>query len=197
MVSAQAVAAVELLCALAAKAPADLPDWHYDQVDDALLGGLVPMAAAWPGATGPIRRSALADRLAPAPYLAGPARQVSYAGCHAWAVPTTCGDVPAAVALVERLCSREVGDADAASGSVPAHVEAFASVEPEDDVDARRLAITRDTIADGMITYPPLARFPEVEDAGWSAINAALRAERTPQAAVAAMQAAAEEALQP
>ncbi|MDQ1374861.1 MAG: multiple sugar transport system substrate-binding protein, partial [Actinomycetota bacterium] len=84
MVSPEAVVAVETLCALAAKAPADLPEWHYDQVDDALLDGRVALAAAWPGATGPIRRSALADRLAPAPYPAGPARQVSYAGCHSW-----------------------------------------------------------------------------------------------------------------
>src|SRR5712692_10020397 len=33
MVSSEAVEAVEMLCALAAKGPDDLPDWHYDQVD--------------------------------------------------------------------------------------------------------------------------------------------------------------------
>jgi ABC-type glycerol-3-phosphate transport system substrate-binding protein len=104
--------------------------------------------------------------------------------------------VPGAVALLEHLCSRDVADADAAGGSVPAHVDAFASVTPTDDVDARRLAITRDTIARGMITYPPLARFPEVEDAGWSAINAALRGAIDPKDTVAAIQRAAEEALQ-
>jgi multiple sugar transport system substrate-binding protein len=196
MVSPEAVSAVETLCALAARGPADLPDWHYDQVDDALLDGRVTMAAAWPGATGAIRRSPLAARLAPAPYPAGPDRQVSYAGCHAWAVPTTCGDVDGAVALVEHLCSRPVAEADAASGSVPAHVDAFAAVTPADHIEARRLAITRDTIAGGMITYPPLARFPEVEDAGWSAINAALRGAMDAKDAVTAIQRAAEEALQ-
>ena len=195
MVSPEAVAAVELLCVLAARAPDDLPDWHYDQVDAALLDGRVAMAAAWPGGTGPIRRSAIADRLAPAPYPAGPVRQVSYAGCHSWAIPTTCGDLDAAVALLERLCSRAVADADAAGGSVPAHIEAFAAVAPVDEVDARRLAITRDTIATGMITYPALARFPEVEDAGWSAINAALRDAVDVKEAVVAIQRAAEEAL--
>jgi multiple sugar transport system substrate-binding protein len=196
MVSDEAVAAVETLCALAARAPSDLPDWHYDEVDAALIDGRVAMAAAWPGATGPIRRSARADRLAPAPYVAGPDRQVSYAGCHGWAIPTTCADVDGAVALLEHLCSYDVAAADAASGSVPAHVGAFAAVAPVDDVDSRRLAITRDTIANGMITYPPLARFPEVEDAGWGAINAALRGKLTAEQAVAAIQAAAEEALQ-
>lgn len=197
MVSTEAVAAIELLRVLAARAPDDLPEWHYDQVDAALLDGRVAMAAAWPGGTGPIRRSGLADRLAPAPYPAGPARQVSYAGCHSWAVPTTCGDKAAAVALIEHLCSREVADADAAGGSVPAHVDAFAEVAPVDEVDDRRLAITRDTIARGMITYPALARFPEVEDAGWSAINAALRGEVDAKEAVVAIQGAAEEALLP
>ncbi|MEY2475706.1 MAG: multiple sugar transport system substrate-binding protein [Actinomycetota bacterium] len=194
MLSAEAVAAVETLCALAERGPDDLPEWHYDQVDAALLDGRVAMAGAWPGATAAIRGASVP--LAPAPYPAGPVRQVSYAGCHAWAVPTTCGDVDGAIALLERLCSREVADLDAAGGSVPAHVEAFASVAPADDVDGRRLAVTRDTIAGGMITYPPLARFPEVEDAGWSAINAALRGVLDPKEAVAAIQQAAEEALQ-
>src|SRR5438270_8928897 len=142
MVSEDAVAAVELLCALAARAPDDLPTWHYDQVDAALLDGRVAMAAAWPGGYGPIRESALYDRLAPAPYPAGPAGRVSYAGAHAWAIPTTCGDVPAAAALVQQLAAFDTGTLDARSGSVCAHVDAFASVTPVDSTDARRLEIT-------------------------------------------------------
>ena len=31
-----------------------------------------------------------------------------------------------------------------------------------------------------MITYPPLVRFPAVEDAGWQAINDALRGDADP-----------------
>ena len=47
-----------------------------------------------------------------------------------------------------------------------------------------------------MITYPPLARFPEIEDAGWGAINAALRGTLDAKEAVAAItRRAAEEAL--
>jgi len=37
MTGREHVNAVETLCALAARAPSDLPDWHYDQVDAALL----------------------------------------------------------------------------------------------------------------------------------------------------------------
>ena len=38
-------------------APADLPDWHYDQVDRALLDGRVDCAAAWPGGYDAIAQS--------------------------------------------------------------------------------------------------------------------------------------------
>jgi hypothetical protein len=96
---------------------------------------------------------------------------------------------------VQRLASFEVGALDATGGNVPAHVEAFAAVEPVDDVDERRLAITRATIAGGMLTYPPLERFPAVEDAGWQAINEALRGVRAPAEVPALVQRAAEAAL--
>lgn len=181
--------AVEILCALAARAPDDLPDWHYDQVDAALLDGRLDAAAAWPGGYGPIRASGAP--LEPHPYVGG----ISYAGVHSWAIPRTCADVDGAVALIAMLTSEEAARLDASGGNVPAHDAAFASVQPADDVDARRLEITRETIADAMITYPPLERFPEVEDAGWQAINAALRGELSPRQAVAATQEAAERAL--
>ena len=195
MDTAEAVAAVELLVRLAARAPATLPDWHYDQVDAALLDGQVAMAAAWPGGYGPIRASDLYERLAPAPYPAGPVRWASYSGCHGWAIPTTCGDLAGAVELVTMLCSAEAARREAAAGGIPAHAGVIAALEPVDATDARRLEVTRRTIADAMITYPPLVRFPEVEDAGWSAINAALRGTLDPSAACAAIQDAAVAAL--
>ncbi len=190
--SPEAVSAVGTLCALASKAPADLPDWHYDQVDRALLDGRVDAAGAWPGGWGSIRE---VTSLEPHPYPAGRRRRVSYAGCHAWAVPNTCADVPGALELVRRLTSYEAGAIDAAGGSVCAHVRAFADVEPVDDRDARRLAITADTIASAMITYPPHVRFPEVEDAGWRSIRAALRGEVSAAQAVADVQRMAESVL--
>jgi multiple sugar transport system substrate-binding protein len=197
--SDEAVAAVELLCRLAERAPADLPDWHYDQVDAALLDGRVDAAAAWPGGYGAIRASGLADVLRPHPYMAGPSRQVSYAGCHSWAIPTTCGDVDGAVALIERLAGMEMASLDAAGGNVPAHQGALTAAVANacDEVDARRLSITAETIANAMITYPPLERFPQIEDAGWQAINKALRGEMKPAEVPAAVQRAAEEALRP
>jgi multiple sugar transport system substrate-binding protein len=195
MTGAAAEDAVALLCTLAQRAPSDLPTWHYDDVDRALLDGRVDCAAAWPGGYGPIRASDVYPVLAPAPYFGGSAGRVSYSGVHGWAIPATCGDLDGAVALVDRLCSVEMHEREATAGGIPARTDVLASITPVDDVDAQRLAITRRTIDEAMITYPPLVRFPEVEDAGWAAINAAIRGEITPAAAVAEIQRAAESAL--
>jgi multiple sugar transport system substrate-binding protein len=193
--SPEAVAAVEQLCRLAASAPADLPSWHYDQVDRALLDGRIDAAGVWPGGWGPIRNSSLAAKLTPHPYPSGTHRRVSYAGCHAWAVPTTCADVPAAMDLVSMLTSEAANMLDADGGSICANVDAFAQVTPVNETDRHRLAITTETIETAMITYPPHPQFPEVEDAGWQAIHDALRGMRTAKSAVKEIQARAEAVL--
>jgi multiple sugar transport system substrate-binding protein len=194
--SDEAKHAVQTLVALARRAPPDLPDWHYDQVDHALGDGRIALAAAWPGATAGLRASPNGRDLEPHPYLAGPIGLRSYAGCHSWAIPTACGDPEGALLLLERLSSAEAHALEAASGAVCAHVSAFAAQKPRDSIEERRRAITRDTIASGMITYPPLVRFPAVEDAGWSALRSALRGEVDVDTALANMQAAAEAALE-
>jgi multiple sugar transport system substrate-binding protein len=195
MSTPEAENAIETLCRLASRAPADLVEWHYDQVDAALLDGRVDAAAAWPGAWGAIRTSPFADRLVPQLYPAGPARRVSYAGCHAWGIPRTCGDIDGAVMLLRRLLSADMQMVDATGGSMCAHRDALAAVTPQSDVDFRRLEITRQMIDEAMITYPPFERFPEIEDAGWSVIRDALRGVHSPAAAARAIQSAAERIL--
>lgn len=187
--------AVETLVAVAHRSPADLPDWHYDQVDAALGSGRVALAAAWPGATQELRASAAGRDLEPHPYLSGANGLRSYAGCHSWAIPSTCGDLDGAVRLVRRLCSSEAHALEAESGAVCADVAVHDGVKPLDEIDARRRTITSRTIAEGMITYPPLARFPAIEDAGWQALHHALRGTIDAGAALAEMQAAAENVL--
>ena len=188
MTGPEAEQAIALLCTLAERAPRDLPEWHYDQVDAALLSSRVDCAAAWPGGYAAIRDSALHEVLRPAPYLAGPVARVSYSGVHGWAIPTTCGDIAGAVDLVDRLCSREFHAREAAAGGIPARIDVL-------DVDDDRLRITLETIEHHMITYPHLSRFPEVEDAGWGAIHSALLGELTPADATRTIQKAAEAAL--
>ncbi len=180
--------AVSTIVQLAARAPAELPDWHYDQVDAALLEGRVDCAAAWPGGYDAIAASPLYDVLRPAMYPGG----VSYSGCHAWAIPTTCGDVARAAAFVQELCSAAT---QAREPGIPAHVEALVARTPRDAVDAERLAVTQETIATAMITYPHIEGFDAIEDAGWQAINAALRGEISPAEATQRVQAASERVL--
>jgi multiple sugar transport system substrate-binding protein len=163
-------AAVDTICRLSKRAPADLPEWHYDQVDAALLDGRVDCAAAWPGGYDAIRISSLYEHLRPAVYPGG----VSYSGCHGWAVPTTCGDVERAAAFVNDLCSFAT---HARESGIPARVDALAAITPRDQIDAARLRVTQETIAIAMITYPPIEGFDAIEDAGWRAINAAIRGE--------------------
>jgi ABC-type glycerol-3-phosphate transport system substrate-binding protein len=197
MATPEAEHAVQTLCALAARAPADLVDWHYDDVDAALLAGRLDAAAAWPGGFGAIRASSLAKHLQPHRYPTGPVRRVSYSGCHAWAVPRTCADLDGAVALLTRLIGTDAQAVDAAGGNMCAHGPALSAVEPKNELDRRRLEITREMITDAMIGYPPLVRFPAIEDAGWSAIREALRGRRTAAQAVAAIQASAVAVLDP
>jgi len=187
--------AVATLCALAAIAPRELVDWHYDQVDAALREGRVAMAAAWPGAYGAIRRSPHYATLAPHPYPAGPRGRFTYAGAHAWAIPKTCADPGRAVDLLHRLAGAAAARLELINGGVPAHAATFAEAGPVDDKDARRLALTRAAIDTQMITYPPHAEFPALEDAGWQAIRDALCGACTPAVAVRRIQAVAEEVL--
>ena len=190
--STEAEHAVETIVRLAQRAPEDLVRWHYDDVDAALLNGRVDAAAAWPGGWGPISRSALADVLRPYPYPAGTKRRVSYAGCHAWAIPTTCGDVIGAVSLLSELSGRHAQLVDALGGNMSANVDALASVETINETDRRRLEITRSTIENSMITYPPLVNFPIIETAGWTAINGAVRGRLSPSEAIREIQRAAQ-----
>ena len=193
MDSAEAHESIELLCRIASRAPRDLITWHYDEVDKALLDGRLDCAGAWPGASGPIAHSSLASVLTPHRYPSGSRRHVSYAGCHAWGIPTTCGDLPAAHALLQKLMGRAAHELDASGGTMCAHIEALAQVVPANDTDHRRLAVTTATIAESMITYPALPNFPAIEEAGWRTINAALQGEMQPQAAAQLIQSNAEQ----
>ena len=177
--------------------PADLPDWHYDQVDAALLDGRVDAAGAWPGGWGAIRdvgarRPARAAPLPRRPESPGQLRGLPRVG-HP--------DAPAATSTARSrsftACSAPSAQAlDAAGGSMCAHVgRARGGRARRATPTGAASTITRQTIDEAMITYPPLARFPEIEDAGWSAIHDALRGVRTPATAAHAIQSAAEQIL--
>ncbi|HET8929870.1 MAG TPA: extracellular solute-binding protein [Acidimicrobiales bacterium] len=162
--------AAATIVALGARCP-EATSWHYDEVDATLAAGRVDAAAAWPGATSLLRASPAGPHLRAAPYPTGPVRRVSYSGCHGWAIPRTCGDLDAAVALVEQLCSAETHRIEASLGGIPARTDVLEAINAIDAVDAERLDVTRRTIAESMITYPALARFPLLEDTGAAALG--------------------------
>jgi multiple sugar transport system substrate-binding protein len=120
---------------------------------------------------------------------------VSYSGCHAWAIPTTCGDVGAAAAAVHLLIGHDAQHRDALGGSFCAHRSALAAVDAEGELDARRRAITAATIDESMITYPSLSWFPAVEDAGWQSIREAILGHLGPADAARRIQALATDAM--
>ena len=167
--------------------------WHYDEVDQALLDGRIDAAGAWPGAWRRIAESPLCEQLEPHGYPAGSVRHVSYSGCHAWAIPTTCGDRRGAQQLLVELLGQEAQAKDATGGTISSNVQAMAAVVPTSDTDSRRLEITRGTIANSMITYPSLPYFPEIESAGWKGINEAIRGMVSPQQAARNIQRKAEQ----
>jgi 2-keto-4-pentenoate hydratase/2-oxohepta-3-ene-1,7-dioic acid hydratase in catechol pathway len=106
---------------------------------------------------------------------------VSYSGCHAWAIPRSATDVDGALTLLHQLAGERAHARDAAGGNICANVAALAAVQPTSALDEQRLVITRQTIEEAMITYPPLTHFPEIEDAGWQAIRDALRDATSPR----------------
>lgn len=193
--TAEGERAVETLCALAAKAPSDLPNWHYDEVDEALHSGRVAMAAAWPGGYGPLRGSPHYARLSPHPYPAGPRGRFTYAGVHGWAIPSTAADVDGAVELLHLLSGADAARYELANGGVPAHAATFAAARPHDEKDRRRLALLRAAIDAQMITYPPHPDFPAIEDAGWQWIRLAITGALSPSEALRHIQTEAERIL--
>ncbi len=189
------IEALECLRRISANGPRAMVDWHYDEVDAAVGRGDVALGAAWPGGTTALRASASGSDLAPLPYFGDASGPRSYAGCHGWAVPISTRDEQSAIDLIQRLCAIETHAIDAASGAMCAHEKALEEVEPIDEIDALRLSITRATIANGMLTYPPMERFPEVEDAAWGAIHAMLAGRINARETAEQMQASAEEVL--
>ena len=180
---------------LAARVPADLPTWHYDEVDAALVRGDRRDGRDLAGRVrGPSRSPPVYDRLDPIRTSPGPP-----ASARTRAV--TDGRSPARAAT-SRGVRRDRG-AVVIRGTRARRRERH-GVRPCRRVRRRRAARrdrrrrARDHPRDrrGRDDHlSPTPQFPEIEDAAWSSINAALRGELTPAEAVGRMQASAEAAL--
>lgn len=162
-------------------APPELVGWHYDEVSTCFRNGNAAFVADWPGFfslyTDP-RASRIVQSFGVMRYPVGPSgRRAVYAGMHSFAIPNTARDVPAALALLRFLLNEESQWVEAQHGAFPtrqATVEALARTVTPGSVEAQRLEALKATIAEDMLMFPPLARYPMIEDNLWPIIQQAI-----------------------
>lgn len=156
-------------------APAETPDWHYDEVAACFRSGGAAMSTDWPGGFHVYRGegSAVAGRFGVAPYPEGPAGRFVYASSHTFAVPTTARDRPAAVELLRFLTSRESQASEARLGTLPAREDALRGVRAEAEPgspDDKRWGLLEEAEKDAL--FPPKhENYPAVEDAIWRGLR--------------------------
>lgn len=161
--------------------PAATLDWEFADVTAAFMRGEVAMIGDWPGSFGLIGdsgRSAVADRFDVALYPLGPAglRRV-YSGSHSFALTRSCRDTPAALALLRTLTGVDAQLIEGRRGAVPTRRDATDILQAEavTSAERHRRALLTETIATSMLSFPPLATYPLLEEAVWPLLDAALR----------------------
>ncbi|MGB3305868.1 MAG: sugar ABC transporter substrate-binding protein [Thermomicrobiales bacterium] len=174
--------------------PAATLDWDFAEVTSAFMRGEVAMIGDWPGSFGLIgdpERSTVADRFDVALYPLGPAglRRV-YSGSHSFALTRSCRDVPAALALLRTLTGVDAQLIEGRRGAVPTRrdVTDILQREATSPGERHRRKLLAETIATSMISFPPLATYPLLEETVWPLLDAALRERRSVRDALALAQ---------
>ena len=154
------------------------PEWRDDDVTDSFCAGRTVVTADWPGAwhryrSGP---SAAAASTRTAPYPVGTNGRRACAGCHSFAIPANAKNRAGAVKLLRFLTDPASQAFEARLGSLPARVDALASVT-SDAAPGSVEAVRRDQLresASGALAPPGHERFPALEDLIWRAARRAL-----------------------
>jgi multiple sugar transport system substrate-binding protein len=173
--------------------PAGLPGWHYDEVSEAFRSGAAAMIGDWPAFYGLLYGSPVDFAAEPHRYPRGRSRRCVYAGVHGYAIPASCTYPTEASLLLAHLTSRDSLAVEAAQGAIPPRTDVPIPVSSERDT--RRADLLRATVAQDMLTFPPLPGYPEIEDAGWRSLRAALVGEASVDEALTRVQAEAERVL--
>jgi ABC-type glycerol-3-phosphate transport system substrate-binding protein len=169
--------------------------WYFDEVSRAFREGDVAVVGDWPGYYSVlVSRPEMRQRVRVVRYPKGTdgTRHV-YAGCHGWAIPTETADMEASAALLRHLISRETATRDATAGMVP--VRHDVAMPADHPLDAQRAELLRTTVAEDLLTFPPMPRYPDVEDAAAASLRAALLGDCSIAGALDRAQRAAERAL--
>jgi ABC-type glycerol-3-phosphate transport system substrate-binding protein len=185
----EAAASVAQLVRLArGRAPADLPVWIDDDVENAFGAGRVASAIAWGSAWGRLSRSTHRDRIRVHAPL-GPACAARGLG---WAIPASAAQPGRARELVARLASLRGQLYDNDAGLTVANVEALHAVEGVAEPDLRRRELLEEVGTKRFLTGFRHQLGPLVEAAVWPPLHAAISGELHPGDAAAAMQQFAE-----
>ncbi len=160
-------------------APAEVPDWHYDEVAACFRGGGAATSTDWPGGFytyADPAQSAIADRFDVALYPEGSAGRYIYSSSHTFAIPETVRDRAAAVELLRFLISRDSQTYEARLGTLPARSDALgdalADAEPGSR-EERRWGLLAEAREAALIP-PKHPNYPAVEDAIWQGVREAL-----------------------
>ena len=159
--------------------PPEIPGWHYDKVHECFREGRAAMAGDWPGYYALYRdahASAVHDRLGLSPYPSGPAgKSLAYGGGHTFALTRRGAERPEARALLLHLTAPEQQLLEAHCGCVPVRRSVMRRVQSEADEENRaRLSMLEEVIAGHILIPPKFARYPEVEDVLWHAVQRAI-----------------------
>lgn len=159
--------------------PQELPAWHYEEVHECFRSGHAAMVGDWPGYYALYRDervSAVHDRLGLSPYPAGPAgKSLAYGGGHTFALTRHGAARPEALRLLLYLTAPEQQLFEARCGCVPVRRSVMRRVQSEADAPHRaRLAMLEEVIAGHILVPPKFARYPEVEDVLWHAVQRAI-----------------------
>ncbi|HEX6184694.1 MAG TPA: extracellular solute-binding protein [Pyrinomonadaceae bacterium] len=159
--------------------PPEIPGWHYDKVHECFREGRAAMAGDWPGYYAlyrDARASAVHDRLGLSPYPSGPAgKSLAYGGGHTFALTRRGAERPEALALLLHLTAADQQLLEARCGCVPVRRSVMRRVQSEADVENRaRLSMLEEVIAGHILIPPKFARYPEVEDVLWHAVQRAI-----------------------
>ncbi|HJQ31959.1 MAG TPA: extracellular solute-binding protein [Pyrinomonadaceae bacterium] len=172
--------------------PKELPDWHYDKVHECFREGRAAMAGDWPGYYALYRDPSVSkvhDRLALSPYPKGPAgKSLAYGGGHTFALTRRGAEKPEALNLLQHLTAPEQQLFEARCGCVPVRRSVMRRVQAEaDDANRARLSLLEEVIAGHTLIPPKFARYPEVEDVLWHAVQRAVVGELSVEEALAHM----------
>ena len=159
--------------------PRELPAWHYEEVHECFRSGRAAMVGDWPGYYALYRDesiSAVHDCLGLSPYPTGPAgKSLAYGGGHTFALTRRGVEKSEALKLLLYLTAPEQQLFEVRCGCVPVRRSVMRQVQSESDAENRaRLSMLEEVIAGHILVPPKFARYPQVEDVLWHAVQRAI-----------------------